>query len=59
MRYNIVYLLLGIIFGYVVMMLTSNIFIYHGGNSNYIKQQWFNHNGINYRFVPRVLCDKK
>lgn len=52
MNNNIVCFLLGIIACYIIMYLSSNIVIYHGGNSNEIRKQIFEYNNKKYKFVP-------
>lgn len=55
MNYNLMYTMLGIIFGYFIMYASSNIVTYHGANSNDIRREYFKYNGKIYHFVPRVI----
>ena len=55
MNYNLVYLILGIIFGYFIMYFTTNIIIYHGPNSNDIRNMIFYKNEQGYRFIPKII----
>lgn len=55
----IVNFVLGLLFGYFMMYVTSNVVIYHGANSKNVKQQIITHNNKKYVFVPRIQEDKK
>ncbi len=59
MNYNIISFLLGLIIGYFIMYKTSNIVIYHGYNSNKIREQKFILNGKTYHFKPTVIGNAK
>jgi hypothetical protein len=54
MNYNMICVILGIITGYLIMYVTSQIIIYHGLNSNDIKNKIFVKDGKKYRFMPRI-----
>lgn len=54
MNYNLILLILGMILGYLVMYLTSNIIVYHGPNSNDIRNRIFFKDGKKYRFLPKI-----
>lgn len=59
MNYKLVYLILGMIFGYFLMYVSSNLIVYRGPNSNNIKNKIFEHDGKKYRFVPKVKDNKQ
>jgi len=52
-------MLLGLICGALIMLFTSNIFTYHGANSNDVKKTIFLKGDKMYRFVPNVLEKEK
>ena len=54
MNYNLALLLLGLIFGYFIMYISSNIVRYHGYNSNDIRNTIFIKDGKKYMFVPKI-----
>lgn len=56
---NIISLILGMIFGYILMKITMNIITYHGMNSNDIRTKIFEKDGIKYKFIPRVISNNK
>lgn len=51
----IIFVIIGIIFGYIIMLITSNIVDYHGYNSNDIRNRIYECNGIKYKLVPHVI----
>lgn len=54
MNYPIVYLLLGFIIGYFLLILTTDKISYHGLNSNLVKQNVFIYGNKKIRFVPKI-----
>lgn len=56
MNYNIILFILGIILGYFIMIISSNVITYHGPNSNIIRNLVFIKNGKRYMFLPKLIC---
>ena len=54
MQYNLYMFIFGMIVGYVLMYITSNIVIFHGPNSNEIRNLYFHKDGHKYRFIPKI-----
>lgn len=55
MNTNILAFVIGLIIGYIIMYMTSNIFSYHGPNSNNIRKEIIYDGDIAYKFVPKIL----
>jgi hypothetical protein len=54
MNYNFVYLIFGMIFGYFLMFVSSNLIVYKGPDSNNIRKKVFQYNGKLYKFIPKI-----
>lgn len=54
-NYKLVWLIFGMIFGFFLMYVTSNIQTYHGPNSNDVRHKVFTTNGKKYKFIPHVI----
>ena len=54
MNEKIIFIILGIILGLIIMFLTSNIFYFHGANSQDVKNTVIVKDDKLYRFVPII-----
>jgi hypothetical protein len=52
---NLYIFIFGLIIGYMLVYLSSNMVIYHGPNSNEIKNNYYYKNGNKYRFIPKLI----
>lgn len=52
MNRNMILFIFGLILGYIMMFVTSNIVVYHAPNSRKVREKIFLINGRRYSYVP-------
>lgn len=54
MHTAITYFIFGVIIGYIIMYMTANLIVYHGPNSNKVRNKKFKYKGETYAFIPKI-----